>query len=78
MSKPLDKILSALAKISDDPSKMLIWTGIIGWGMSSFAQMLGILFNPKVEKEQKSYLLAQEAWDAVANVGAFFAITQLS
>lgn len=73
----LDKILTGIAKhFSDDPSGMLIITGVAGWTLSSAAQMCGILFNPKIEKEQKSYLLAQECADAAVNIGSFFLITQ--
>ena len=78
MSKFLDKILSSLANFSKDPSRMLIITGVIGWGFSAIAQMFGVIFNPKIDRKEKSYLLAQEGWDAIANIGCFFLITQLA
>ena len=61
-----------------DTSKMLVVTGTLGWALSSIAQMGAILFNPKIDFEQKSFLLPQEFLDAVFNVGAFFAITTLT
>lgn len=61
-----------------DTSKMLIATGTLGWALSSFAQMCGILGNNKISAEQKSFLLPQELMDAVVNVGAFFTITMLT
>jgi hypothetical protein len=61
-----------------DTSKMLIATGTLGWALSSFAQMFGILGNNKISAEQKSFLLPQELMDAVVNVGAFFTITMLT
>ncbi len=59
-----------------DASKMLIWTGVAGWGLSSLAQICGIAFNKKIPKEQKSFLIPQEIADACVNVGSFFLITQ--
>ena len=59
-----------------DASKMLIWTGVAGWGLSSLAQICGIAFNKKISKEQKSFLIPQEIADACVNVGSFFLITQ--
>ena len=79
MRKFLDSILNWVAKnFSDDVSKMLIWTGVAGWTLSSAAQMCAILFNPKIPNEQKSYLLPQEVADAAVNIGSFFAVTQIA
>lgn len=61
-----------------DTSKMLIATGTLGWGLSSLAQMCGILGNSKISAEKKSFLLPQELMDAIVNVGAFFTITMLT
>lgn len=55
---------------------MLVVTGTIGWGLSSLAQIGALLFNPKISKEQKSFLIPQEFLDAVVNIGSFFLITQ--
>lgn len=60
-----------------DASKMLIWTGVAGWTLSSLAQISAILFNPKLSKEQKSFLIPQEFADAAVNIGTFFAVTQM-
>ena len=62
-------------KFSNDPSNMLIWTGAFGWAASSAAQMLGIVFNPKVSDKEKSFLLPQEMWDAVMNIILFLCVT---
>ena len=61
---------------SKDASKMLIWTGVAGWTLSSLAQITAVVVNPKISNEQKSFLIPQEFWDAVVNVGCFFLITQ--
>ena len=75
----LDSILNWVARnFREDASKMLIWTGVTGWALSSAAQICAILFNPKISNEQKSYLLPQELADAAVNIGGFFAITQLA
>lgn len=79
MRNVLDSILNWVAKnFREDASKMLIWTGVTGWALSSAAQICAILFNPKIPNEQKGYLLPQEFMDAAVNIGGFFAITQLA
>jgi len=55
---------------------MLVVTGTIGWGLSSLAQVFAVLFNPKISREQKSFLVPQEISDAIVNISAFFLITQ--
>ena len=76
MSKPLDSVLNwVYKKFSKDASKMLIYTGVAGWALSSLAQMGAILFNSKIPNEQKSFLLPQELADAAVNIGSFFLIT---
>ena len=61
-----------------DTSKMLIFTGTAGWALSSFAQIIAIVVNPKISSEKKSFLIPQEFMDAVVNVGAFFGITMFA
>ena len=79
MAKPFQSILNWIAKnFKEDPSKMLIWTGVAGWSLSSFAQICGILLNPEIPKEQKGFLVPQECSDALVNIGSFFLITQLA
>ncbi len=76
MSNLFKQSLDLIAKkFGKDPSKMLIATGVIGWGLSSAAQMLGIVFNPEISDKQKGYLLPQEFSDAVVNIGLFFCMT---
>lgn len=65
-------------KFSQNASKMIVFTGCVGWGLSSLAQIGALLVNPKISNEQKSYLVPQEFLDAVVNVGAFFLITQFT
>lgn len=79
MAKPLEAVLNWVARnFSKDASKMLIWTGVAGWSLSSLAQIGAILFNPKIPNEQKSYLVPQELADAAVNIGSFFLVTQMA
>lgn len=68
----LNKIYELFRK---DTAKMLIITGALGWGLSSAAQMLAVLINPKIKKDQKGFLLPQEAADAGINIASFLGIT---
>ncbi len=60
----------------NQPGKMLIHTGVIGWILSSAAQVVAIIINDKIPKEQKMYLIPQEIADAGVNILSFYAITQ--
>ena len=78
MAKPLDSIVNWVAThFRKDASKMLIWTGVAGWTLSSLAQIGAILFNSKLTKEEKSFLIPQELADAAVNIGSFFLVTQV-
>lgn len=58
-----------------NPGKMLKHTGAIGWAMSSLAQVCAIIFNDKIKKEQKMFMIPQEIADAAVNILSFFVIT---
>ena len=77
MKNVLDNILNWVAQnFRKDASKMLIWTGVAGWTLSSLAQVGAVLFNNKISNEKKSFLVPQEMADAAVNIGSFFLITQ--
>ena len=79
MNNPFKSVLNWIAKnFRKDASKMLIWTGVAGWSLSSLAQISAVLLNPKISNEQKSFLVPQELADAVVNIGSFFLITQVA
>lgn len=79
MANPLSSILNWVAEhFRKDPSKMLIWTGVAGWTLSSLAQIGAVLFNSELSKEQKSFLIPQEFADAAVNIGSFFLVTQFA
>ena len=73
MSNAFQNVLNwVYENFKKDASKMLIWTGVAGWTLSSLAQIGAILFNPNISKEQKSFLIPQELADAAVNIGSFF------
>ena len=73
LQKGLEKIYQNFKK---NTATMLVITGTIGWGLSSLAQVGAVLFNPRIKKEQKGFLVPQALLDAAVNIGCFFAITQ--
>lgn len=60
----------------ENPGKMLIHTGVVGWILSSVAQVAAIVINDKIPKEQKMFLIPQEMADAGVNIASFYLITQ--
>ena len=59
----------------ENPGKMLVHTGTLGWILSSLAQVTALVFNDKITKEQKSFLIPQEIADAGINILSFYMIT---
>ena len=59
----------------ENPGKMLVHTGVLGWVLSSLAQVSAIVFNDKISPEQKSFLIPQEIADAGVNILSFYVIT---
>lgn len=77
MLSSVKKLADYTAKhFSSSPGKMLLWTGTLGWILSSAAQITAIQLNKKTPKEQKKFMFPQEMADAVINIGCFFAITE--
>lgn len=62
----------------DDTSKMLIFTGTLGWILSSAAQVVGIFRNPEISDEKKSFLVPQEITDGAINALTFIGITTIA
>ncbi len=59
----------------ENPGSMLVHTGVIGWILSSLAQVYAVIFNDKISKEQKVFLIPQEIADAVVNIVSFYTLT---
>ena len=66
---------TVLTKFGPNPANMLIWTGVLGWFLSSAAQVVAIAFNDKIPKEQKAFLIPQEIGDGAVNVLSFLVVT---
>ena len=64
-----------LKHYGENPGKMLVHTGTLGWILSSLAQMGAVFFNDKISPEQKSFLIPQEAADAAINILSFYLLT---
>ena len=73
--RPLEWIYNTF---KNDTSKMIIATGTLGWILSSAAQIVAILGNPKISNEKKSFLLPQEYMDAIINICGFFFLTMMT
>ena len=59
----------------ENPGSMLVHTGVLGWILSSLAQVSAIVYNDKISPEQKSFLIPQEIADAFVNIASFYVIT---
>ena len=59
----------------ENPGKMLVHTGVLGWILSSLAQVSAVVFNDRISPEQKSFLIPQEIADAAINILSFYVIT---
>lgn len=59
----------------ENPGKMLVHTGVLGWILSSLAQVSAVVFNDKISPEQKSFLIPQEMADAGINIISFYLVT---
>lgn len=73
----LDKMMENLWNkyATKDLSKILVQTGTAGWALSSSAQIIALLANDKISTKEKTFLIPQETFDAVVNIGSFFLIT---
>ena len=59
----------------NNPGKLLLHTGVIGWVLSSAAQIFAIAINDEIPKEQKLFLIPQEFADACVNIVSFYFVT---
>lgn len=82
MSNPtfLEKTAKGFAnysyKLAKDPGNMLLLVGAAGWILSSAAHVAAIMFNDKIPKDQKKFLIPQEVADAVVNIASFMLLTK--
>ena len=62
-------------RYANNTDKFLTDTAAIGWGLASAANTCGVIFNKKIDKKEKRYLIPQELADGVTNVGLFYLLT---
>lgn len=63
-------------EIAPDLGKMLLYTGAVGWVLSSLAHVIAIGINRKIDKDQKAFLVPQEMADAAVNIALFIVVTR--
>lgn len=85
--KPLNNLADVLANkfvscknylyknYGENPGKMLVHTGVLGWILSSAAQVAAVVFNDKISAKEKMFLIPQECADAAVNILSFYVIT---
>lgn len=64
-----------MRSFGEDPGKMLLHTGTLGWILSSLAQVMAVVLNDKIPKKQKTFLIPQEIADAGINICSFYIFT---
>ncbi len=62
-------------KYGEAPGKMLVHTGVLGWILSSAAQVTAVLINDKIQTKEKLFLIPQECADAAVNILSFYIVT---
>ena len=76
-SKMFDNLkLKIYDKYSENPGKLMVFAGTMGWALSCLSQLGAVIFNEKLTVKDKKFLIPQEIADGVLNVGLFFVITQ--
>lgn len=76
LSNLFSNFKSAMYKnYGENPGKMLVHTGVLGWILSSLAQISAVVFNDKISVKEKSFLIPQEIADAGFNIASFYLIT---
>ena len=62
---------------SKDGGKLLVHLGAASWAFGAIAQIGMLLGDKSIDKDQKKFLLPQEAADAVVNVGMYYSVCEL-
>lgn len=71
----IEKSKKWLFDYAQDPGKMLLHTATMGWILSAWGQIVGIINNKKISKKEKEFLIPQEVADAAINIASFFILT---
>ena len=62
---------------SKDGGKLLVHLGAASWAFGAIAQIAMLLGDKSIDKDQKKFLLPQEAADAVVNVGMYYSVCEI-
>jgi len=58
-----------------ESGKMIVHAGLITWTTATFGQIAAVMFNKKIDSDQKKFLIPQEILDGAINILAFYTIT---
>lgn len=58
-----------------ESGKMIVHAGVATWILAAVSQVGAVVFNDKISKDQKKFLVPQEIADGVINIVTFYAIT---
>ncbi|MEW5819391.1 MAG: hypothetical protein AB1782_04310 [Cyanobacteriota bacterium] len=56
------------------PTMFLLWSTIVGYGISSVGEAVGIYFNKKIDKQERTYMAIQDVLEGVLKLGTFFTL----
>ena len=62
-------------KYGKESGKMIVHLGVATWILASAAQVGAVIFNDKIPKVQKKFLVPQEIADGAINILAFYTVT---
>ena len=58
-----------------ESGKMIVHAGLITWTTATLGQIAAVVFNKKIDSDQKKFLIPQEILDGAINILAFYTIT---
>ena len=65
-------------KYSQNPAGICIAAGSLSWALGCVAQVGALIFNDKLSKKDKTFLVPQEIADGAVNVGLFLGLTTVA
>lgn len=71
----LKKMISNVAQYAmKKPTMFLLWSTIVGYGISSAGEAAGIYFNKKIDKQERTFMAIQDVLEGVLKLGTFFTL----
>lgn len=56
------------------PTMFLLWSTIVGYGISSLGEAGGIYYNKKIDKKERTFMAIQDLLEGVLKLGTFFTL----